>query len=102
MRILRNEPQAKSGAPVSQRCRVAIGSRQSLGLSVITNERSTTKKLIVAMRLFRPSNWAIIEAINASKKYRRVDCENVWKTALIADSFPYSHDRFTCFKKPFS
>jgi hypothetical protein len=57
----------------------AIGSRQSLGLSVITNEGSTTKKLIVAMRLFGPLNGAIIKSIIASNQDARYGLRNVQK-----------------------
>ena len=58
----------------------ATGSRQSLGLSVITNEGSTTKKLIVAMRLFGPHNRAIIKSIIASNQDARYGLRNVQKT----------------------
>jgi len=61
----------------------ATGSRQSLGLSVITNEGSTTKKLIVAMRLFGPLHWAIIKATNASNAGDVDDTENVRITAQL-------------------
>src|SRR6476469_3873862 len=51
-RILRVQPQAKSGASIlARQPRLACRLRQSLGLSVITIEESTTKKSIALKRL---------------------------------------------------
>jgi hypothetical protein len=78
----------------------ACRSRQSLGLSVITIEGSTTKKLIEPMRLFDRPRPAIYRTAARHYNDTRLQCDNLLKST--ESSSCYAQTTFIrILKKPF-